>query len=100
LDTRTERTLWRDRATVELNRAVLHSFDAAQVTITDHHAEALHRLAWLRSRQRAGGNRPSFRVDAVTAQRGRTGAPARFADSVSTEPHGGRLAALLRKRLG
>jgi nitric-oxide synthase len=100
LDTRTERTLWRDRATVELNRAVLHSFDAAQVTITDHHAEALHRLAWLRSRQRAGGNRPSFRVDAVTAQRARQGAPARFADSVSTEPHGGRLAALLRKRLG
>lgn len=100
LDTRTERTLWRDRATVELNRAVLHSFDAAQVTITDHHAEALHRLAWLRSRQRAGGNRPSFRVDAVTAQRARQGAPARFADTASTEPHGGRLAALLRKRLG
>lgn len=100
LDTRTERTLWRDRATVELNRAVLHSFDAAQVTITDHHAEALHRLAWLRSRQRAGGNRPAFRIDSTTAQRARQGAPARFADTASTEPHGGRLAALLRKQLG
>nr|WP_246015070.1 nitric oxide synthase oxygenase [Kutzneria buriramensis] len=100
LDTRTERTLWRDRATVELNRAVLHSFDAAQVTITDHHAEALHRLAWLRSRQRAGGNRPAFRIDSTTAQRARQGAPARFADAVDTEPHGGRLAALLRKQLG
>ncbi|WP_260194301.1 nitric oxide synthase oxygenase [Actinophytocola gossypii] len=33
LDTRTERTLWRDRAIVELNRAVVHSFDAAGVTI-------------------------------------------------------------------
>ncbi|GAA3430485.1 nitric oxide synthase oxygenase [Kutzneria kofuensis] len=99
LDTRTERTLWRDRATVELNRAVLHSFDAAQVTITDHHAEALHRLAWLRSRQRAGGNRPAFRIDSTTAQRAREGAPARFAGAVNTEPHGGRLAALLRKRL-
>ncbi|QUQ70089.1 nitric-oxide synthase [Kutzneria sp. CA-103260] len=100
LDTRTERTLWRDRATVELNRAVLHSFDAAQVTITDHHAEALHRLAWLRSRQRAGGNRPAFRIDSLTAQRARQGAPARFADTEPTEPHGGRLAALLRKQLG
>jgi nitric-oxide synthase len=100
LDTRTERTLWRDRATVELNRAVLHSFDAAQVTITDHHAEALHRLAWLRSRQRAGGNRPAFRIDSTTAQRARQGTPARFADAVPTEPHGGRLAALLRKQLG
>jgi nitric-oxide synthase, bacterial len=102
LDTRTERTLWRDRATVELNRAVLHSFDAAQVTITDHHAEALHRLAWLRSRQRAAGNRPVFRIDSTTAQRAREGAPARFAavDDARTEVHGGRLAALLRKRLG
>lgn len=33
LDTTSERTLWRDRAVVELNRAVLHSFDAAGVTI-------------------------------------------------------------------
>jgi nitric-oxide synthase len=33
LDTSSERTLWRDRATHELNRAVLHSFDAAGVRI-------------------------------------------------------------------
>ena len=33
LDTTSERTLWRDRAVVELNRAVVHSFDAAGVTI-------------------------------------------------------------------
>jgi len=32
-----ERTLWRDRAVVELNRAVLHSFDRAGVRIGDHH---------------------------------------------------------------
>lgn len=61
LDTSSERTLWRDRAGVELNRAVLHSFDAAQVTITDHHAEARHRLAWLRTRQRRHLHRPAFR---------------------------------------
>jgi nitric-oxide synthase len=33
LDTTSDRTLWRDRAVVELNRAVLHSFDGAGVTI-------------------------------------------------------------------
>jgi nitric-oxide synthase, bacterial len=33
LDTTSDRTLWRDRVVVELNRAVLHSFDAAEVTI-------------------------------------------------------------------
>jgi len=32
-----ERSLWRDRALVELNRAVLFSFDQAGVTIGDHH---------------------------------------------------------------
>jgi nitric-oxide synthase len=33
LDATSERTLWRDRAVVELNRAVVHSFDAAGVAI-------------------------------------------------------------------
>jgi nitric-oxide synthase len=79
LDTSSERTLWRDRVTVELNRAVLHSFDEAGVTITDHHAEALHRLAWLRSGQRPSSYRPTFRVDADRIQRARHGAPAKFA---------------------
>ena len=37
LGTRRERTLWRDRALLELNVAVLHSFDAAGVKIDDHH---------------------------------------------------------------
>ena len=40
LDTSSPRTLWKDRALVELNRAVLDSFAAAGVTITDHHTEA------------------------------------------------------------
>jgi nitric-oxide synthase len=73
-------TLWRDRATVELNRAVLHSFDRAGVTITDHHAEAAYRLAWLRSRQRPGAHRPAFRVDAGRTQRARHGSPTRFTE--------------------
>ena len=99
LDTSSERSLWRDRAVVELNRAVLHSYDLAQVTITDHHAESLHRLAWLRSRQRSSGNRPTFRLDPGAAQRARTGNPARFSagDTETTQPHSpGRLAELLR----
>ena len=37
LRTDDERSLWRDRAVVELNRAVLHSFDREGVRIGDHH---------------------------------------------------------------
>ncbi|GAA0507211.1 nitric oxide synthase oxygenase [Saccharopolyspora subtropica] len=78
LDTSTERTLWRDRAIVEINRAVLFSFDAARVTIADHHSEALHRLAWLRSGPRTGGHRPSFSVTREAAHRARQGTPLCF----------------------
>jgi nitric-oxide synthase, bacterial len=102
LDTSTERSLWRDRAVVELNRAVLHSFDLAAVTITDHHAESLHRLSWLRSRQRHAGNRPAFRLDPSAARRARAGGPARFAPAPeeTTRPQSpGRLAELLRRRV-
>src|SRR6185369_11746284 len=38
LDTSTDRTLWRDRVLVELNVAVLHSYERAGVTMMDHHA--------------------------------------------------------------
>lgn len=40
LDTSKERTLWRDRALVELNLAVLQSFEREGVTIVDHHTAA------------------------------------------------------------
>ena len=40
LDTTSETTLWRDRALVELNIAVLHSFKKAGVSIVDHHTAA------------------------------------------------------------
>ncbi|HEU5196883.1 MAG TPA: nitric oxide synthase oxygenase [Methylomirabilota bacterium] len=40
LDTSTDRSLWRDRALVELNVAVLHSYEKAGVTMMDHHAAA------------------------------------------------------------
>jgi nitric-oxide synthase len=37
LDMSSERTLWRDRALVELTAAVMHSFSQAKVTMVDHH---------------------------------------------------------------
>lgn len=37
LDTTDPATLWKDRALVELNRAVLHSYQQAGVKILDHH---------------------------------------------------------------
>lgn len=40
MDTTSETTLWRDRALVELNIAVLHSFKKAGVSIVDHHTAA------------------------------------------------------------
>jgi nitric-oxide synthase, bacterial len=59
LDTSTETTLWRDRALVELNRAVLHSFEAAGVKITDHHTETARFLEHIRREERAGRQVPA-----------------------------------------
>jgi nitric-oxide synthase len=38
LQTHNNRALWKDRALVELNVAVVHSFDKAHVSIVDHHS--------------------------------------------------------------
>ena len=54
LDMSSERTLWRDRALLELNRAVLHSFDAAGVTMSDHHTESRRFLDHIAREERAG----------------------------------------------
>ncbi|MEU8236747.1 nitric oxide synthase oxygenase [Actinoplanes missouriensis] len=54
LDTSRESTLWRDRALVELNRAVLHSFEQAGVKMTDHHTESQRFMAHLRNEEKAG----------------------------------------------
>jgi nitric-oxide synthase len=54
LDTRSDRSLWKDRALVELNRSVLHSFDRAGVTVTDHHTESRRFLAHLGREERRG----------------------------------------------
>ena len=54
LDTSSDRTLWRDRALIELNVAVLHSFAEAGVTMTDHHTEAARFMTHLDREERAG----------------------------------------------
>lgn len=52
LDTTSDRTLWRDRAVVELNRAVVYSFDAANVKIK-HSVNGFLPAT-------GGGSRPAF----------------------------------------
>ncbi|MCF7553259.1 nitric oxide synthase oxygenase [Pseudonocardia sp. WMMC193] len=59
LDTRSVRTLWRDRALVELVRAVHHSFDSAGVSLTDHHTESERFLMHVRREERAGRRCPA-----------------------------------------
>ncbi|MGW2665133.1 nitric oxide synthase oxygenase [Nocardia tengchongensis] len=40
LDRSSERTLWRDRALIELSHAILHSYRRARVHLVDHHTVA------------------------------------------------------------
>jgi len=54
LRTDSDRTLWKDRALTELNVAVMHSFGAAGVTITDHHTESVRFLKHLELEERQG----------------------------------------------
>lgn len=54
MDVSTPRSLWRDRALVEVNRAVLHSFDADEVTLADHHTESERFLTHLSREERFG----------------------------------------------
>jgi nitric-oxide synthase len=54
LDTSDPATLWRDRALVELNTAVLHSFQAAGVRIVDHHTASAEFMRFNEQENRAG----------------------------------------------
>jgi nitric-oxide synthase len=54
LDTSHEATLWRDRALVELNVAVLHSFTRHGVRISDHHTESRRFLTHVAREARDG----------------------------------------------
>lgn len=59
LDTSTQRTLWRDRAVLEMLRAVQHSFDSAGVTMADHHTESERFLTHVAREERAGRRCPT-----------------------------------------
>jgi len=56
LDTSTNRSLWRDRALIELNQAVIYSYRKAGVHILDHHTAAHQFVAHI-ERERAAGRR-------------------------------------------
>ncbi|MCP2262347.1 nitric-oxide synthase [Streptoalloteichus tenebrarius] len=108
LDRDHERTLWRDQALLEIKRAVLHSFDTAGVTLSDHHTEARRLLAQLR-RDRPlrrhpfapPGGRPAYVLTRDAATRGLRGGPGRFAQPGLPEPstHGWLIGAV-RRHLG
>lgn len=59
MDTSSPRTLWRDRAMLELLRAVQHSFDVAGVTMADHHTESQRFLTHVAKEERAGRRCPA-----------------------------------------
>jgi nitric-oxide synthase, bacterial len=54
LSAASDRTLWKDRAMNELNLAVLHSFSAAGVTISDHHTESVRFLQHVKREEQHG----------------------------------------------
>jgi nitric-oxide synthase, bacterial len=58
LDTSNEAALWRDRALIELNQAVLYSFARLGVTMVDHHAAAASFFEFAAAEAEAG--RPLF----------------------------------------
>ncbi|MFL6233303.1 MAG: nitric oxide synthase oxygenase [Thermoanaerobaculia bacterium] len=58
LDTRREESLWRDRALLELNVAVIHSFRQAGVKMIDHHTASRHFVEFEEKERRQG--RPAY----------------------------------------
>ncbi|XP_050408838.1 nitric oxide synthase, brain [Patella vulgata] len=59
LDTRKSSSLWKDRALVEVNIAVLHSFQTSGATITDHHSASESFMKHLENEQRLRGGCPA-----------------------------------------
>lgn len=56
LDTRSKSNLWKDRAMVELNTAVLHSYRKAGVVIVDHHTASRQFMSFVEQEKQAGRN--------------------------------------------
>ena len=59
LDTSSEQTLWRDRAFLELNVAVLHSFSQSRVTLVDHQTASRQFMTHDLREKRAGRECPA-----------------------------------------
>jgi nitric-oxide synthase, bacterial len=59
LSTVCDQNLWKDKAVTELNLAVLHSFTAAGVTVTDHHTESVRFLQHVEREERHGRTCPA-----------------------------------------
>ncbi|TJZ79252.1 nitric oxide synthase oxygenase [Rhodococcus oryzae] len=59
LDMSSDRTLWKDRALVELNRAVIHSYREAGVIMVDHHTVAKQFLDFVGREEKAGRTCPT-----------------------------------------
>ncbi|KAL3869055.1 hypothetical protein ACJMK2_041782 [Sinanodonta woodiana] len=59
LDTRNNSSLWKDQALVEVNVAVLYSYQEMGVTIMDHHAAAESFMKHLENEQRLRGGCPA-----------------------------------------
>jgi nitric-oxide synthase, bacterial len=60
LNTSSDKTLWKDRALLELNVSVLHSFSLAGVTIVDHHFAAKQFAKFEDARRAAGQVTPGI----------------------------------------
>ncbi|XP_078410153.1 nitric oxide synthase 1 [Cetorhinus maximus] len=59
LDTRKTSSLWKDQALVEINIAVLHSFQSDKVTIVDHHSATESFMKHMENEYRCRGGCPA-----------------------------------------
>ena len=54
IDTSDVRSLWKDKAVIELTAAVLHSYDKAGIRMDDHHTAAQKFFKWTQSEESKG----------------------------------------------
>ncbi|XP_006874299.1 PREDICTED: LOW QUALITY PROTEIN: nitric oxide synthase, inducible [Chrysochloris asiatica] len=59
LETHKLASLWKDRAVIEINIAVLHSFQKQNVTIMDHHSAAESFMKYMQNEYRSRGGCPA-----------------------------------------
>jgi len=72
LDTKSPSSLWKDRASTELNQAVLHSFQEAKVTLVDHHTASDQFIKHMQNEHKVRGGCPADWVWIVPPSSGST----------------------------